>query len=192
MMESFSRTLLSFRTYSPQLTTPTLVFSHGSCTTWSSFLPVFVCGSLCRKYPSPSLLALLNGLVLVHWSAPSTEFSVMHISVLALNTWVILTLPWDCQKPKGKDHFLPIFLSLWWLGECLFHGAAAAAAKSLQSCPTLCDPRDGSPPGSPVPGILQARTLLPVNVLGICERGSSYPLLYLLYDLGFFLLSLAW
>ena len=37
--------------------------------------------------------------------------------------------------------------------------AAAAAAKSLQSCPTLCDPRDGSPPGSPVSGILQARTL---------------------------------
>ena len=37
--------------------------------------------------------------------------------------------------------------------------AAAAAAKSLQSCPTLCDPIDGSPPGSPIPGILQARTL---------------------------------
>ena len=37
--------------------------------------------------------------------------------------------------------------------------AAAAAAKSLQSCPTLCDPIDASPPGSPVPGILQARTL---------------------------------
>ena len=37
--------------------------------------------------------------------------------------------------------------------------SAAAAAKSLQSCPTLCDPEDGSPPGSPVPGILQARTL---------------------------------
>ena len=36
---------------------------------------------------------------------------------------------------------------------------AAAAAKSLQSCPTLCDPIDGSPPGSPVPGILKARTL---------------------------------
>ena len=36
---------------------------------------------------------------------------------------------------------------------------AAAAAKSLQSCPTLCDPIDGSPPGSPVPGFLQARTL---------------------------------
>ena len=37
--------------------------------------------------------------------------------------------------------------------------AAAAAAKSLQLCPTLCDPIDGSPPGSPVPGTLQARTL---------------------------------
>ena len=37
--------------------------------------------------------------------------------------------------------------------------AAAASANSLQSCPTLCDPIDGSPPGSPVPGILQARTL---------------------------------
>ena len=37
--------------------------------------------------------------------------------------------------------------------------AAAAAAKSLQSCPTLCDPLGGSPPGSAVPGILQARTL---------------------------------
>jgi len=37
--------------------------------------------------------------------------------------------------------------------------SAAAAAKSLQSCPTLCDPIDSSPPGSPIPGILQARTL---------------------------------
>ena len=37
--------------------------------------------------------------------------------------------------------------------------SSAAAAKSLQSCLTLCDPVDGSPPGSPVPGILQARTL---------------------------------
>ena len=40
----------------------------------------------------------------------------------------------------------------------------AAAAKSLQSCPTLYDPIDGSPPGSPVPGILQARTLEWVDI----------------------------
>ena len=42
---------------------------------------------------------------------------------------------------------------------CVYIIHAAAAAKLLQSCPTLCDPIDGSPPGSPVPGILQARTL---------------------------------
>ena len=40
-----------------------------------------------------------------------------------------------------------------------WHAAAAAAAKSLQSCPTLCDPIDSSPPGSALPGILQERTL---------------------------------
>ena len=45
---------------------------------------------------------------------------------------------------------------LWARGNC---SLAAAAAKSLQSCRTLCDPIDGSPPGSPVPGIFQARTL---------------------------------
>ena len=68
----------------------------------------------------------------------------------------------------------------------------AAAAKSLQSCPTLCDPTDGSPPGSPIPGILQARTLEWVAISfssagdkGSIPRlgrspgeGSGYPLQY--------------
>ena len=54
----------------------------------------------------------------------------------SLPAWEI---PWT-EKPNGLQ-------------------SAAAAAKSLQSCPTLCDPIDSSPPGSPVPGILQARTL---------------------------------
>ena len=49
--------------------------------------------------------------------------------------------------------------SVFLMSSALAGRAAAAAAKSLQSCPTLCDPRDGSSPGSPVPGILQARTL---------------------------------
>ena len=48
-----------------------------------------------------------------------------------------------------------IIYILWWRGPEIIH----AAAKSLQSYPTLCDPRDSSPPGSAVPGILQARTL---------------------------------
>ena len=45
------------------------------------------------------------------------------------------------------------------IAEKLLKITAAAAAKSLQSCPVLCNPRDGSPPGFPVPAILQARTL---------------------------------
>ena len=56
--------------------------------------------------------------------------------------------------------------SIFWLEESHeqwslvgYSPAAATAAKSLQSCLTLCNPTDGSPPGSPVPGILQARTL---------------------------------
>ena len=51
--------------------------------------------------------------------------------------------------------------------------SVAAAAKTLQSCPTLCDPIDGSPPGSPVPGVLQARTLEWVAMP--FSRGSSQP-----------------
>ena len=54
-------------------------------------------------------------------------------------------LPWSLYEPQRCCHKQT--------------AAAAAAAKSLQSCPTLCDPIGGSPPGSPVPGILQARTL---------------------------------
>ena len=53
---------------------------------------------------------------------------------------------------------LPVTLGVSWLPIFAFQ-SLAAAAKLLQSCPTLCDPKDGSPPGSPVPGILQARTL---------------------------------
>ena len=53
-----------------------------------------------------------------------------------------------------------------WLTTCFSweRPAAAAAAKSLQSCPTLRDPIDGSPPGSPIPGILQTRTLESVAI----------------------------
>ena len=53
------------------------------------------------------------------------------------------------------------------------HTAAAAAAKSLQSCPPLCDPIDGSPPGSSIPGILQARTLEWVAISLCCEKLSN-------------------
>ena len=54
------------------------------------------------------------------------------------------------SEEKGRERIM-----VW----DVYAAAAATAAKSLQLCPTLCDPRDGSPPGSPVPGILQASTL---------------------------------
>ena len=70
------------------------------------------------------------------------------------------------------------------MGVCVWHSrslvlihtlmyVAAAAAKSLQSCPTLCNPIDGSPPGSPVPGILQARTLVGCHFLLQCMTVKS-------------------
>ena len=61
------------------------------------------------------------------------------------------------KRGRGAQRALIPQDSPW--AQCENHSAAAAAAKSLQLCPTLCDPIDGSPPGSPVPGILQARTL---------------------------------
>ena len=60
---------------------------------------------------------------------------------------------WNCYVPENVEIFyLVVNLN------------AAAAAKLLQSCPTLCDPIDSSPPGSAVPGILQARTVERVTI----------------------------
>ena len=84
--------------------------------------------------------------VLPHYSSCS------HTDVL-LVLWTLvfcLFLPVSALAVSSALDDFPLALSM---------AAAPAAAKSLQSCPTLCDPIDGSPPGSPVPGILQARTL---------------------------------
>ena len=62
---------------------------------------------------------------------------------------VVERFSWQCSSRLGSTQSSNKFCELF----------AAAAAKLLQSCPTLCDPIDGSPPGSPIPGILQARTL---------------------------------
>ena len=61
------------------------------------------------------------------------------------NIYLVCLVIWFMNRKRGERYEMVL--------------AAAAAAKSLQSCPTLCDPIDGSPPGSPIPGILQARTL---------------------------------
>ena len=60
------------------------------------------------------------------------------------------------QMASGSNSTIP---GVQVVGALQVHSGSAAAAKSLQSCSTLRDPIDGSPPGSPVPGILQARTL---------------------------------
>ena len=79
---------------------------------------------------------------------------------------MLINSPTLCQVPlRMIKHIWSSFSSIpcpLSLGDiCLgaFYSSSAAAAKSLQSSPTLCDPIDGSPPGSPVPGILQARIL---------------------------------
>ena len=58
-----------------------------------------------------------------------------------------------------NNHSAILYPFLYFSVKTAAAAAAAAAAKSLQSCPTLCDPIDGSPPGSLLPGILQAKTL---------------------------------
>ena len=67
-------------------------------------------------------------------------------------------MPLVTQALRGSTH-LSHRIRVRTLDTLSTPAAAAAAAKSLQSCPTLCDPIDGSPTGCPVPGILQARTL---------------------------------
>ena len=73
---------------------------------------------------------------------------------LFLSVWLVLLFPLQALSSQAAVKFLEGCIK-----RCLYLLVIAAAAKSHQSCPTLCDPIDGSPPGSPVPGILQARTL---------------------------------
>ena len=88
-----------------------------------------------------SVLQLLGSQSLVWNGLPRPQFMVSHeLHLLSLQ------LPEAVQGPSAVQ-------------ACPLDWPAAAAAKSLQSCPTLCDPIDGSPLGSSVPGILQARTL---------------------------------
>ena len=76
-----------------------------------------------------------------------------------------LSDPMDCSLPGSSIHGIFQARVLEWGAIAFYYpaavaaAAAAAAAKSLQSCPTLCDPIDGSPPSFSIPGILQARVL---------------------------------
>ena len=81
-------------------------------------------------------------------------------SILAYSPDIILLILQGSVQMSPSEILCWILQAQGTTGMLLYYvAAAAAAAKSLQSCPILCDPTDGSPPGSPVPGILQARIL---------------------------------
>ena len=100
-----------------------------------------------------------------YWSGlpfPSPMHKSEKVKVKSLSRVRLLATPWNAayQAPPSMG----FSRQEYWNGLPLPSphintAAATAAAKSHQSCPTLCDPIDRSPPGSPVPGILQARTL---------------------------------
>ena len=119
-------------------------------------------------------------------SSRKTSISVLLTMPKPLTGWI--TINWKILKEMGISDHLTCPMSNLYAGQeatvrtghgttdwfqigkgvcqgCIYHLAyltymqSAAAAKSLQSCPTLCDPIDGSPPGSPIPRIFQARTL---------------------------------
>ena len=98
---------------------------------------------------------LLHSSPVAYWAPTdlgSSSFSVIYFCLFILFTGFSRQEYWSClQLPSPVDHVLSELSTVY--------AAAATAAKSLQLCLTLCDPIDGSLPGSSVPGILQARIL---------------------------------
>ena len=124
-----------------------------------------------RTLPSP-LLAAMDGGFDVHLCLIKTRESALMLFFFSLLLLLLLLLLLNhsscvrlCPTPERAAHQAPP--SMGFSRQEYQSGMPspspsfqpAAAAKSLQSCPILCDPIDGSLPGSPVPGILQARTL---------------------------------
>ena len=86
-------------------------------------------------------------------------FKLVNIKRIIIKNWLMRLWRLKSLKQWPQDWKRSVFIPVPKKGNAKECSTTAAAAKLLQSCPTLCDPIDGSPPGSPVPGILQARTL---------------------------------
>ena len=152
------------------------MFSLGALLCWGKWLSITVAHqvSVTAYWPPP------NSFCCVSWSLPCVCYLLSHVQLFATlwtvahqaplsmeffkqEHWSGLPFPSSGDLPdpgiKLRSPALQVdsLLSETPGKPCLF--LAAAAAKSLQPCPTLCDPIDSSPPGSAVPGILQARTL---------------------------------
>ena len=95
------------------------------------------------------------------------------ISEKTIKIYLLHSLKMAFARVNTLWHFLDVYVLTVTLFPLIYikhYFAAAAAAKLLQSCPTLCDPIDGSPPGSSVPGILQARTRVGCYCLLRCVK----------------------
>ena len=88
----------------------------------------------------------------------SRKFSFIICLIVSLIVMFVFVFSYNSSF-WGTSFIGVLYLTLFIYIFNLFLFPAAAAAKSLQSCPTMCDPIDGSPPGFPIPGILQPRTL---------------------------------
>ena len=156
-------TRLSSPSLSPGICSNSCPLSRWCHPTISSSVAFFFClQSLPASGPFPVSWLFTSG---GQSTGASASASVLLVNIqgwfpLGLNGLISLlsrgsqeSSPYHSSKPSNFSH------SAFQLSHPYCLPAAAAAAKSLQSCPTLCNPIDGSPPGSPVPGILQARTL---------------------------------
>ena len=96
------------------------------------------------------------------WKPEIKNFQCLFVFSIRMYRFIFKILSEECTT------FVEIFFKLY--GSIIPLFFFTAAAKSLQSCPTLCDPIDGSPPGSPVPGSLQARTRVGCHFLLQCIK----------------------
>ena len=114
----------------------------------------------CRIHPC------IAGRFFTHWATQEAHTRGMCVRAKSLQSCLTLCDPMACSLPCSSLHGILQARVLEWgaiaFSETLhskYKSPLAAAAKLLQSCPTLCDPIDGLPPGSTVPGTLQARIL---------------------------------
>ena len=121
---------------------PAKLWSWDQVWTWNTCAHAQLCLTLCDP---------------MNCSLPG--FSVHGIAQARILEWVAISYSRRSYQPRDQTCISCIVGKFFYPCTTWTQDAAAAAAKSLQSCLTLCDPIDGSPPGSPVPGILQARTL---------------------------------
>ena len=115
-----------------------------------------LCDPMDCSLPGSSVHSIPQASILEWVAMPSSRASSQprdwnHVSFVSCLFWQTGSLP---LGPPGKSTYLNTLNVLLYIP-----GFSVAAAKSLQSCLILCDPIDGSPPGFPIPGILQARTL---------------------------------